>query len=217
MNQPGAHETWIRGGEGFVYYEGRDLKLRRDAMTSDLGQWLSRKCTNDNRKQQPVQLIMMTERGKSKACPLANVKLCDFPGLQPHSPASSEILSCFSCPNVVHFAGIEPVSPGSLATVSDVRAVMEVQEEGMVPVRPVSPEISSRARWVRADHWLGREPVRPASLSIMRVVRAVMADQDGGRDPVTARSETSSTASLARLDQALGSMPPTPMSWLTLR
>ena len=29
---------------------------------------------------------------------------------------------------------------------SDVRAVMEVQEEGMVPVRPVSPEISNAAR-----------------------------------------------------------------------
>ena len=109
------------------------------------------------------------------------------------------------------------MSPGSLDTESDVRAVMEVQVEGMVPMRPVSPEISSRVRWVRADHWLGKEPVRPASLSIMRVVRAVKADQEGGRDPVTARSETSSTASLARLDQAPGSRPLTPMSWLTLR
>ena len=74
---------------------------------------------------------------------------------------------------------------------SDVRAVMEVQEEAMVLVKPLSPEISSRARWVRVDHWLGRGPVKLMSSMMTMEVRVVMADQDGGRDPVRLESADS--------------------------
>ena len=95
-----------------------------------------------------------------------------------------------------------------LDTVSDVRAIMEVQEEGMVPVRPVSPEISSTARWVRADHWLGRGPARPVSSTMTRVVRAAMADQDGGRDPVRLESDVLlKEARWVRVDQEEGRGP----------
>ena len=91
---------------------------------------------------------------------------------------------------------------------SDVRAVMEVQEEGMVPVRPVSSEISSRTRWVKADHWLGRGPVRLVSSTMTREVRAAMVDQDGDRDPVRLESDVLlKEARWVRVDQEEGSGP----------
>ena len=97
------------------------------------------------------------------------------------SPLSAETLSCASCPNDAHVAGREPVIPGLLDTVSDVRAVMEVQVEGMVPVRPVS-DVLKEARWVRVDQEEGSGPVRGFD-EMFSWVSEVKVDQAGGREP----------------------------------